>query len=218
MSDKTAPTILGLGYKVPDTVRDNDDAIFSYLREADAKKKSEDPNWPPQFVGYDKRHVLREVESLLDIMKPAAEAALQTARVKPEQIDLLLGCASVSQYVVPSDLYELHKKLELPEKALTVPLGNDFSNFNVALVLADALIRAKRAETDSDRNRRQLDPRRRLPRISSSQRLRWSGCGRCRTPTKTGSGRLANMARCGGSGLGRLEQFRRHVPGRGSLR
>jgi len=147
MSNGTVPTILGLGYKVPDTVRDNNDAIFDYLREVDTKKKSEDPHWRPQFVGYDKRHVLREVESLLDIMKPAAEAALQTANVKPEQIDLLLGCASVSQYIVPSDLYDLHKKLKLPEKALTVPLGNDFSNFNVALVLADALIRAKRADT-----------------------------------------------------------------------
>lgn len=148
MSNRTVPTILGLGYKVPDSLRDNNDAIFDYLRELDVKKKNEDPNnWRPQFDGYDKRHVLKEVESLIDIMKPAAEDALKTANVEPEQIDVLLGCASLSQYIVPSELYDLHKRLKLPEKTLAVPLGNDFSNFNVALVLADALIRAERADT-----------------------------------------------------------------------
>jgi 3-oxoacyl-[acyl-carrier-protein] synthase-3 len=147
MSNRAIPTILGLGFKVPDTVRDNNDAIFDYLHEKEVKKRNEDPDWPPQFVGYDKRHVLKEVESLIDIMKPAAEDALKAANVGPEQIDMLLGCASLSQYLVPSELYDLHKKLKLVEKTLAVPLGNDFSNFNVALVLADALIRAERADT-----------------------------------------------------------------------
>lgn len=140
MPDELVPSILGLGCKVPDSVRQSDDAIFAYLNEL--KKKNPDP-----FYGYDTRHVLGETETLIDIMKPAAEEALETADVEAEDIDLLLGCTSVGRYIVPSDLYDLHRELKLNERALAVPLGNDFSNFNVALVFADALIRAGRART-----------------------------------------------------------------------
>ena len=138
MSNGTAPTILGLGSKVPDGIRENDDAIFAYLNEL--KKKIDSP-----FKGYETRRVLAEDENLIDIVKPAAQEALKTAGVSPDEIDLLIGCTSVGKYIVPSDLYELHKELGLSDKALVIPLGNEFTNFNVALVLADALIRVGRA-------------------------------------------------------------------------
>jgi len=139
VSSGTAPAILGLGYKVPDGRRENDDPIFAYLNEL-KKKFPSDP-----FEGYDTRHVLAEGENLIDIIKPAAQEALETAGVSADDIDLLIGCASVGKYIVPSDLYELHKELKLSPRALVIPLGNDFTNFNVALVLADALIRVGRA-------------------------------------------------------------------------
>jgi len=138
--DELLPSILGVGFKVPNLVRKSDDPIFAYLNEL--KKTNPDP-----FYGYDTRHVLSETEGLLDIMKPAAEEALETAGIEPKDVDVLLGCTSVGRYIVPSDLYELHRQLKLDARALAVPLGNDFSNFNVALVFADALIRAGRAKT-----------------------------------------------------------------------
>ena len=172
MHQTVVPTILGLGSKLPEGVRKNDDPIFAYLNQLEkfiegnvtafdkmtpeveydllnswgflgGKGSSGKP--PSPFYGYETRHVLTQEEHLIDIMKPAAEEALETADLVPEQIDMLLGCASVSKFIVPSDLYELHKQLALPASTLAVPLGNDFSNFNVALVLADSLIRTGRA-------------------------------------------------------------------------
>jgi 3-oxoacyl-[acyl-carrier-protein] synthase-3 len=144
MSDQLTPSILGFGCKVPGAIRDNDDPIFTYLNRLRSYTGEQGP-----FYGFDTRHVLAQGEDLVSIMKPAAEEALQTAKVGqeggPEKIDLLLGCASVSQYILPSDLYELHRRLGLPDSTLAVPLGNDFSNFNVALVLADALVRTNHA-------------------------------------------------------------------------
>ncbi len=134
------PTILGLGYHLPEHIRGNDDACFAYLRE-------HEPPGTDLFTGYVTRHVLADTENLIDIMQPAAQMALKAAAAQPSDIGLLLGCTSPGRNIVPSDLYELHKRLGLDRRTLAVPLGNDFSNFNVALVLADALIRADRART-----------------------------------------------------------------------
>jgi len=165
MSEPVA-SILGFGCKVPDAIRGNDDPIFAYLNElrkyVEGSEFAQVERTPAEefelmaswgflggnrspFYGYETRHVLAQEESLVDLMKPAAEEALRTANVSADQIDILLGCASVGRYIVPSDLYELHQKLKLPPSTLAVPLGNDFSNFNVALVFADSLIRAGRA-------------------------------------------------------------------------
>jgi 3-oxoacyl-[acyl-carrier-protein] synthase III len=42
-------------------------------------------------------------------------------------------------------LFGLTRNLKLSETTLTIPLANDFSNFNVGVTLADAMIRAGRA-------------------------------------------------------------------------
>jgi 3-oxoacyl-[acyl-carrier-protein] synthase-3 len=166
MHEELVPTIIGFGYKVPDAIRRNDDPIFAYLNELKdylERSSSARPAMTAEaelevtslvsgtskspFYGYETRHVLGRFEKLVDIMKPAAEEALETAKVEPKDIDLLLGCASVSEYIVPSDLYELHKELGLPTSTLAVPFANDFSNFSVALLHADALIRTGHAHT-----------------------------------------------------------------------
>lgn len=136
--DSSACGIIGLGFAVPSMVRDNDDPIFGYLQNGPFK---------PLFQGYKTRHVLAEGETLVDIMGQAAVKAMQDAGVEPTDIDLLLGAASFSRWIVPTDLGALHRSLGLMPTAAILPLGNEFSNFTQGLILSDALLRVGRART-----------------------------------------------------------------------
>jgi len=132
------PRIIGLGYSVPPNRRTNDDPIFDWLR-------ARVPPAANPFQGYKTRPVLAPGEDLMTIMLPAAMSALQDAGVHPSEIDALLGYASVSPYATPNELFHLHQLLGLPDRTYVVPLNNEFSNFNAALLMADALVRAGRA-------------------------------------------------------------------------
>lgn len=133
-----APRILGMGYAVPANIRTNDDPIFDWI-------KTHNPKGTELFRGYKDRRVLAEDESLMTVMVPAALRALRDAQLDPCEIDLLLGCGSISPYQTPNELCRLHQQLDLPQHAWVLPLNNDFSNFNAGIVLADAMIRTKRA-------------------------------------------------------------------------
>jgi 3-oxoacyl-[acyl-carrier-protein] synthase-3 len=133
------PRIIGLGYSVPPNLRTNDDPIFDWL-------KAHPPSGGNPFQGYVTRVVLGPGEDLMTIMVPAAMNALQDAKLKPSDIDMLMGYASVSPYATPNDLSHLHQMLEMPQSTYVVPLNCEFSNFNAGLLLADALIRAGRAK------------------------------------------------------------------------
>lgn len=135
---KFCPRILGTGHTVPGKIRRNDDPIFDWLKKHAVKGKD-------LFAGYDKRHVLSNGETLIDIMHPAAQLALADAGIKAEQVDILLGDASISEFRTPNAISELHHKLGLPSRALPLPIRNTFSQFNAGVMVADALIRAGRA-------------------------------------------------------------------------
>ncbi len=131
------PRIIGTGWAVPKKIRLNNDPIFNWL-------KGQYPN-QDLFKGYKVRHVLNTGEDLMTIMVPAAKMALQKANKKPKDIDLLIGLGSISEYIQPNTLSQLHKELGLPIKTWAIPVGNDYSNFASSLLMADGLIRAKRA-------------------------------------------------------------------------
>ena len=128
--------ISGYGFAVPDKVRTNKDPVFDWINKHDPAGKN-------LFTGYCQRRVLTAEQTLLDIMQPAAKAALDNAGTEAGKIDYLLGAASVSRYNPPSDLSALHHELGLPKTCPVIPLANDYSNFNAALLLADSLIRAQ---------------------------------------------------------------------------
>ena len=132
------PRIIGLGYSVPPNLRSNDDPIFDWL-------KAHIPAGSNPFQGYVTRVVLGPGEDLMTIMLPAAVNALQDAGLRPSDVDMLIGYASVSPYANPNELSHLHQLLGLPQRTYVVPLNNEFSNFNAGLLMADALIRAGRA-------------------------------------------------------------------------
>lgn len=134
--------IIGLGYQLPVKVRHNDDPIFDKLRKDSSQKEI-----LALFQGFETRHVLGPYEQLVTIMAAAAEKAMIDASVTSADIDLLIGCASLSRYIVPTDLGALHARLNLPQRAMPLPLGNDFSNFTQSLVIGDALLRVGRVRT-----------------------------------------------------------------------
>jgi 3-oxoacyl-[acyl-carrier-protein] synthase-3 len=135
----TLPRIIGTGWSVPQKVRYNNDPIFDWLRE----NHSPDSNL---FEGYEQRHVLSPGETLIDIMVPAAQMALQNAGIEPADIDILLGHGSISEYIQPDMLSLVHKELGLPKTAWVIPVMNDYSNYASSLLIADALIATGRAK------------------------------------------------------------------------
>ena len=132
------PRIIGTGWSVPKKIRLNNDPIFDWLKK----------HYPNQnlFEGYDKRHVLADGEDLMTIMVPAAKMALRRAGIKASDVDMLIGLGSISEYYQPNALSQLHEKLKLPAGAWAIPVGNDYSNYASSLLLADGLLRAKRAK------------------------------------------------------------------------
>ncbi|MEM7188616.1 MAG: hypothetical protein AAF439_03310, partial [Pseudomonadota bacterium] len=134
------PRIIGMGHCLPGTVRTNEDPIFAPLRKGSQEETDE------LFYGFERRHVLTDGENVVGLMVPAAMAALEQAEVEPADIDLLIGDASISKHLVPNQLSEVHKDLKLPARCLSLPLVNAFSQFNVAVMMADSLIAAGRAQ------------------------------------------------------------------------
>ncbi len=134
------PRIIGTGYAVPPGIRGNDDPIFDWLN-------ANNPDRDKLFSGYNTRHVLLTDQSVTDIMKPACEMAMAAAGVEAAEIDLLIGDASLGEFVIPNAISELHCALGLSANVWPLSLTNAFSQFNAAVLLADALIRAGRART-----------------------------------------------------------------------
>ena len=132
-----SPRLIGLGFEVPANIRTNDDPIFDYLKKHGGNNSL--------FTGYVERRVLEPGEDLMTIMVPAAKAALADAGLFPSDIDFLLGTGSLSPYATPNELGRLHQILGLPDGCRVIPLNCEFSNFNTGVVLADSLIRTRRA-------------------------------------------------------------------------
>src|SRR5258706_16347609 len=107
--------IIGMATKLPDAIRTNDDPIFDWIRK-------NHPDGVGLFTGYDKRHVLAEGETVLDILTPAARMAIDDAGLEARQIDIVIGCISPNTYFVPADLFTLAPQLKMPQTTLTTPL------------------------------------------------------------------------------------------------
>lgn len=132
------PRIIGTGYAVPSAIRENDDPIFDWL-------KTNDPNYGKYFDGYEYRHYLSRSETVTDLMTTAAQNAMAQAGIKAVDIDLVIGDASVGEFLMPNAISAVHNRLGLDARALPVALTSGFSQFNVAMLMADSLIRAGRA-------------------------------------------------------------------------
>ncbi|MGZ6998947.1 MAG: 3-oxoacyl-ACP synthase III family protein [Acidimicrobiia bacterium] len=132
--------VAGVGFAVPDPVRGNDDPIFDWI-------KAHAPSAPDPFQGYDERRVLPRDQDLADIMVPAARAAIADAGLTVDDIDVLVGFASLDPVPMPNPLALVHQKLGLLPRVPVIPVGNDYANFLAGISIGTALV-----ETDRARN------------------------------------------------------------------
>lgn len=135
--------IVGVGYFVPPIVRTNDDPIFNWLKQHQAPGQD-------LFSGYKERRILACPDSLsdlpktlADLMVPAARQAMRNAGIGPNDVDVILGDASVSAYYTPNELADIHRRLRLRDSAWIVPV-NLMASFNTCLLLADSLVQTGR--------------------------------------------------------------------------
>lgn len=132
------PAVLGTGYAVPAQIRYNDDPIFSWLHQ-------NSPAGTDLFRGYRERRVLDSHEDLIDMMLPAAQQAIEKARVTPDSIDFLIGFGSLSEFATPNVLAQVHQRLGLRDNVWVLPLNSEYTQVNEALLLADTLIKGGQA-------------------------------------------------------------------------
>jgi 3-oxoacyl-[acyl-carrier-protein] synthase-3 len=125
--------IKACGYSVPPHIRSNDDPIFSTIkRTMNAQGIAE----VDLFTGIKERRYLVGNERLEMYMVEAARLAIEKAHLAVNDIDRLYGYASVSAYLTPNSLYEVHQGLQLAESTLVVPVNNEFSTFLLSVLQA----------------------------------------------------------------------------------
>jgi 3-oxoacyl-[acyl-carrier-protein] synthase-3 len=100
--------ITGLGVHVPDRVFTNKD-LEQYVDTTD--------EWIVERTGIRERRFAAEDEALTDIARPAALAALEDAKTRPDEIDLLV-CATVTpDMMFPTSSAILADELGMPDAA-----------------------------------------------------------------------------------------------------
>lgn len=136
------PVVLsGLGYAVGSDRRGNDAAEYKWLQD----------NVPPEeiaklFSGYRTRAVLAEDESLGSLMQAAADMALGAAGQEADAVDLMTGYATVSDYLTPNALNELHKNLGARSDCWVLPVQSEYTNYLAGIAMARAFIRSGQAQ------------------------------------------------------------------------
>ena len=135
MTMDSAPriAILGVGYSVPDTIRNNDDPVFDWINSHKL------PN-SDIFTGLKHRRVLAKAEDVVDIMVQAASRALGDAGKLPGDVDMLLGASSISNCNAPNDLAAVHAALKLSTHCRVIALNTEYTNFHDGMKLANDLI------------------------------------------------------------------------------
>lgn len=98
--------IAGIGHKVPDWVVENDH-FARYLDTTD--------EWIQQRTGIVQRRWLRDGEKPSDMFVAAAEMALESARVRREDVDLIVVGSVSGDYTAPSAACVVQKRMGLPK-------------------------------------------------------------------------------------------------------
>lgn len=126
-------SILGVGHSLGALVRGNDDPVFDYLR------KHPPPN-SDLFDGLKFRRVLGPNESVTTIMIAAATKALAGASLRPQNVDMLIGSGSVSEYYAPNSLSVVHQSLGLSSGCRALALNSDYTPFLDGMKIANDMI------------------------------------------------------------------------------
>ena len=133
MKQARRAAVLSVGSTLPATIRTNDDPTFAWLRE-------HQPAGSDLFKGLERRRVLCAPQTVEDLVHDACSQALHNGHVAPQDIDLIMGAASVSDWVAPNGLALVHQTLGLPAHCRVLPLNSDYTTYLDALKLAHDLV------------------------------------------------------------------------------
>jgi 3-oxoacyl-[acyl-carrier-protein] synthase-3 len=127
--------VLGVGYRLPERIRGNDDPIFDWL-------KKHDPDAPKLFDGLEYRRVLDEARGVVDLTAEACRSAAADAKAQLADVDLLVGSTSVSWDVAPNGLCAVHAALGLSPRCRVIALNTDYTVFHDGLRVAHDAVTA----------------------------------------------------------------------------
>lgn len=127
--------ILGVGHCLGAIIRDNTDPVFDYIRAHPGSNSD-------IFAGLTLRRVLGPDQSVTSIMVSAAQDALRSASVSPQEIEILLGAGSVGEFSAPNALAAVHHALGLSPSCRALALNTEYSTFLDGMKIANDFIAA----------------------------------------------------------------------------
>lgn len=122
--------ITGLGSYLPKKILTNDDL---------AKIVETSHEWIVERSGIHQRHIASENESVVSMAHLAAQEALQSAKLTPQDLDLIIVATCSAEYVFPSAACLLQEKLGATNAA-AFDLGAACAGFVYALTTANQFI------------------------------------------------------------------------------
>ncbi len=123
--------VLGTGRGVPEQVVTNDDL---------ARRMDTSDEWIRERTGIEQRHWIRPGETGVALAKTASLAALDAARVAPNELDAIVYANCTPDYFLPGNGVFLQRELGAPHiPALDIKM--QCSGFIYALHVADAFVR-----------------------------------------------------------------------------
>lgn len=125
--------ITGTGSCLPERTVTNDD-LSSFLDTSD--------EWIKTRTGIERRHILSDDESLLSIGEVACRRALEMADCAPEDIDMIICCTLMGDYISPSLSCLLSGKLGLRKDCFTIDQNMGCCGFIAGMRIADAFFMA----------------------------------------------------------------------------
>ena len=127
-------TITGTGSFVPARVLANAELSAMLGEDVD--------DFVRNTLGIRERHWCAEGESAADLAEEAARAALASAGLAPEDVDLLIVSTDTPEYVSPATSSVLHGRLGLPGRTGTFDVNSACAGFATALDVAWKYVRA----------------------------------------------------------------------------
>jgi 3-oxoacyl-[acyl-carrier-protein] synthase-3 len=124
--------IVGTGSYLPERIVTNAE-FAARLETSDA--------WIRERTGIERRHIADKSQASSDLALRASERALQSANLRPDQLDLIVVATSTPDYVFPSTACLLQAKLGIKGSA-AFDVQAVCSGFVYGLATADALIKS----------------------------------------------------------------------------
>ena len=125
--------ILGLGSAFPDQVLTNKD-LEKIVETSD--------EWITERTGIRARRKLREDENNSDIACKAGLEALEQAGLKPEDVDLILGCTNTPDRWMPSLAATVQAKMGIANGSAAYDVVTACAGWLTGMQIADAFVRA----------------------------------------------------------------------------